>query len=167
MIFKDYDPMSDGIAMCNMEQFQGKGENYEAMLKISQVIQNRPKSIVEELRIYRSNARKLLKYIEERDKLLKWALEQNSRFENDCDEKKYQRWTSEEDEMLIELVCDEKTSLLELSTIMGRTVSSIKTRITKLVGVKRISQKVAGKFIGSINGEEKEVNISGTLYKEA
>lgn len=167
MLSEDYNPLNDGIAMCNISKLQSKGESYEAVKKISEVLQNRPKSIIEELKIFRTYTRKLLRYIEEREKLLEWALKQNERFENDCDDKKYQRWTNEEDEMLIELVCDETKSLLELSTIMGRTVPAIKTRITKLVGVKRISQNIAGRFFGTIDGEEKEVNLNGTLYKGA
>ena len=81
-------------------------------------------------------------------------------------ERANKRWTNEEDNYLIDVVCAGVISLQELSLKMGRTPSAIYTRITHLVGVKRLSQKVAGKFIGEINGEQTEADLVGTVYKE-
>lgn len=81
--------------------------------------------------------------------------------------KKNKRWTPEEDEMLIEYLCleNEPPSQVELALAFGRTPAAIKTRVSHLVGIGRISQKVAGRFIGTINGEEIEGRIEGTVMK--
>ena len=67
--------------------------------------------------------------------------------------------------MLIELATT-NMSMLELSTTMGRTPSSIKTRLSVLVGKERLSQEIAGKFLGLLNGNIVDGEISGILYKE-
>ena len=162
-----YDPMDDGIALVNTNlPYQTKGETNEALIKVLSVIQNRPKSIIVEVNTYRKYIPKLINYIKERDKLLDFAIKQIERYENDCDDKRFKRWTPEEEEMLINLVCDENYSMLQISTMMGRTVPSIKTKISNLVGVKRLSQKIAGRFIGTMNGENIETNLNGIIYKE-
>lgn len=166
-IDKNYDPMSDGILMMNSAQLpQDNSIGKKALNELIKVTRQRPKSIVIELGIYRKYTYELIKYCQLRDKLLQGALKQNERFEDDCSDKKYQRWTNEEDEILIDLICSDQYSLLEISTMMGRTVSALKTRLTKLVGIKRLSQKVAGKFIGTMNGEQIDAEINGTIYKE-
>ena len=76
------------------------------------------------------------------------------------------RWTQEEDEMLIEAATDGTKTIIDLSTAFGRTPSAIQSRITKLVGIKRLTADVAGRFIGTINGEFVEGDIDGTLRKE-
>ena len=75
------------------------------------------------------------------------------------------RWTNEEDETLINLVCEGKTNIHKISTILGRSPGAIQTHISYLVGRKRITQEVAGKFIGFINGITAEAEICGTVYK--
>lgn len=67
--------------------------------------------------------------------------------------------------MLIEEVCGD-TSIHELSLMFGRTPSSIKTRVSTLVGLERISQEVAGRFIGKINGDDANADIEGIVLKK-
>lgn len=76
------------------------------------------------------------------------------------------RWTQEEDELLIEAATDGTKNIIDLSKAFGRTPGAIQSRITKLVGIKRLSAEVAGRFIGTINGEFVEGDIDGTLRKE-
>lgn len=76
------------------------------------------------------------------------------------------RWTQEEDELLIEAATDGTKTIIDLSKEFGRTPSAIQNRITKLVGIKRLTADVAGRFIGTINGEFVEGDIDGTLRKE-
>ena len=81
--------------------------------------------------------------------------------------KKNKRWTPEEDEMLIEYLClGETPSQVELALAFGRTPSAIKTRVSQLVGIGRLSQQIAGKFIGTIDGEQVEGKIVGTVMKD-
>lgn len=92
----------------------------------------------------------------------KWVAEQFITSEENTN----RQWTSEEDEELIECVCEDMPEVF-LAAKFKRTPGSIKTRVSTLVGRKRISQKVAGKFIGEINGEKSEAKLNGTVYKEA
>ena len=75
------------------------------------------------------------------------------------------RWSKEEEEMLIDEVCEGMT-ITQISLELGRTPTSIQTKISNLVGLKRLSMDVAGRFIGTIDGEEVNGNISGQVYKQ-
>lgn len=138
----------------------------KAMSEVMRVLQERP-TLIEELRVYRKYVPAIVKYCRGIDKLNEQLLTHFERYENGAIDKKYQRWTEEEDNALIELVCAEDMGILELSTTMGRTPSSIKTRISKLVGIRRLSKEVAGRFIGNIDGEYTECQIDGIVTKNA
>ena len=90
--------------------------------------------------------------------------EENSRITTGKSNRSNKHWTEEEDNELIELVCADN-SLFTIAVALGRSPASIANRLTKLVGLKRISQQVAGKFIGMANGEEFKANLVGTIYK--
>lgn len=88
------------------------------------------------------------------------VIEYCKRMETDCkDGEKYnKRWGKVEDEWLIDAVCHD-VPILKIAVALGRTPSAVQTRITHLVGVNRLSQQVAGKFIGMANGEEFQANL--------
>lgn len=138
------------------------GKAFQAVLNN---IKNRPSSSYKELNVFRKNVPILLYAFmameEETRNVALYAL----RMETDCEDKSHKRWSKEEDELLIEWVCSD-VSITKISLSLGRTVPAIKTRLTYLVGIKRLSQKVAGKFIGEINGKQSEANLVGTIYKE-
>ena len=96
--------------------------------------------------------------------LLNASVEQIERVNTESEINKNKRWTDEEENLLIELVVSD-TPILEISTIMGRSASAITSKVSKLVGLERISQKLAGKFFGTINGEEVSGEIKGTVQK--
>ena len=110
----------------------------KAFTMLERNIKHRP-SLNKELSIFREYVPVLLK---EHESLWNDSVVLAERFERyvtDSERKKYKKWSQAEDEFLIELICEEKHSILEISTIMGRTVPAIKSRITKLVGIKRLS----------------------------
>lgn len=162
---KEYDPKTDGVLLFDSEKTLNKSQINEAFVRLNSVIENRPKSIVVEVNAFRKNVPILLKALVQINELKKAACLQAHRVTTDNNDKKYQRWTENEDKLLIDLVCDESISMLELSTTMGRTVPAIKTRLSHLVGVKRISQKIAGRFIGKADGEEIDSELVGIIYK--
>lgn len=162
---KDYNPANDGILCFDISKMTLKETSNEALSKIMSVIRNRPKSIVVELNTYRKYVPVLIKTAFEMQETRNAAIKQIDRFSDDCADKKYKRWTDTEDLMLIDLVCRGDDSIMGVATTMGRTVSAIKTRLSYLVGVKRLSQQVAGKFIGTANGEEFQADLVGTIYK--
>lgn len=79
---------------------------------------------------------------------------------------KNKRWTKEQEECLVELVCRGNLSPVEISATMGRSVTAISTKVSDLVGVSRISQNVAGQFFGKINGEQTSGIIEGVVQKD-
>lgn len=80
-------------------------------------------------------------------------------------ERSRKRWTKEEDEWLIEMASHDDTSVIDLSRMFGRTPGAIQTRISYLVGIEQLSSKVAGRFIGTIDGEQVEAEINGVVSK--
>lgn len=161
----EYNPQNDGVLLFDSNKLQTSNETAEAFKKINMVLQNRPKSIIVELNTFRKYVPSIIKYAIQQTNIAHAAVRQNDRFVNVEEEKKHKRWTENEDKLLIDLVCEEKESMMSIATIFGRSVTAIKARLTYLVGVKRLSQQIAGKFIGTVNGEESEVQLEGTLYK--
>lgn len=163
----DYKPYEqDGIMIHNICELQLSAETGHAYRVINELLINRPPSILTELKLFRKYARDLLRFVDQCDLLMKHSIEENLRYQDGGSEKHHKRWTDSEEEMLIELVCEDRFSLLQLSTMFGRTPSALKTKLSNLVGVKRLSQKVVGKLIGTVDGKETEADIDGILYKE-
>lgn len=77
----------------------------------------------------------------------------------------HKRWGSADDELLIELVCDGESDVF-ISNCLGRSVSACKSRVTYLVGIKRISERAAGYFVGTLSGKEISGHIDGRIYKQ-
>lgn len=156
----------DGLLFGNMHTAIVQNQKFiDAFGKLYKNVSNPPSNSYIELTNYRKLVPVILQYVEslaaDNDRYVKML----NRFADDSKEKSHKRWTEQEDNLLIEMVCKDE-SMPILSAALGRTVPAIKTRLTYLVGVKRLSQKVVGKFIGEINGEQTEASLAGTIYKE-
>ncbi len=75
------------------------------------------------------------------------------------------RWTETEDLMLVEMATHDNMTMMTLSQEFGRTPSAIASRLSYLVGIEKLSSKVAGRFIGTIDGKQAEVEINGVVSK--
>lgn len=73
------------------------------------------------------------------------------------------RWTAEEDEVLIEIASQGERTLFQLALDMARTPGAVQSRLSYLVGIRRISQQVAGRFVGYVDGEPVDAEIEGVL----
>lgn len=164
---ENYDPRKDDILLWNPKLMSDPKACNAAVIALLKLQREKPKSIVVELNMYRKHVPKLLELYFQKYDIAHACVKETERFHSDCEDKKYKRWTDEEDNVLIDLVCEEEKSPMEIALCLGRSVSAIKTRVSVLVGKKRLSQKIAGKFIGTINGEETETSIDGIVYKEA
>lgn len=145
------------------DELPDKLETQKAIDALTRVSQERS-NVSKELMTYRKYVPALLKYIMQEEDCIKMLHKHIERMTNDSEDKKYQRWTPEEEETLIDMVCSGRYSMIELSTTLGRTVPAIKTKLSNLVGIKRLSQEVAGKFIGTLNGNTVEGSIDGTVF---
>lgn len=143
-----------------------KQELLEAFTKVAKVTKERPKSVIIEVNIYRKYIPLLLDaYI----RMCEGLRKANMVYERSTDIK-YARgnkkWTADEDNELIEQVCREDMNIHQLSAVFGRSPGAIKTHISELVGRERLSQEIAGRFIGTIDGMETDAVIDGTVFKE-
>lgn len=50
--------------------------------------------------------------------------------------------------------------------MFGRSAGAIATRVSYLVGIKKVSEEVAGKFVGYLDGKHVEGVINGTVRKD-
>ena len=94
--------------------------------------------------------------------LHKAEMEELEQLNNGVEKNKGKRWTAEQDELLIEHASQEN-NIYGLAQIFGRSPSAIQSRLTYLVGIKRVSKQVAGKFVGIFNGVETSGHINGTV----
>lgn len=99
------------------------------------------------------------------DGIIDNALLENHRVTENIGERGRKRWTSQDDELLIEMASHDDTTIVDLSQQFGRTPGAIQSRISKLVGIKKMSAEIAGRFIGTLNGEFVEGDIDGTVSK--
>lgn len=160
-----YDPRKDGIAIWDEACEEGKARLTHLAGVANDLLCSKPNA-GEELRQWRKLGKYLLEttffvadVILAQQQVLGNYLSDNPTNSN-------KKWSKEQDELLIEMVCEGESSVIEIATTMGRTPSAIKTRVSQLVGLKRIEQEVAGRFVGAINGIKSDVVIEGKLIKE-
>lgn len=139
-------------------------KTYKLFTEIHSLLHVQKHNAFIELNKWRKLGDKMLRYIEAVNNLEIMREKHIDRLEDGYGEKNNKRWTPEEDELLIEKVCEGYTSL-ELATTFGRTANAISTRISHLVGIKRLTQNVDGYFRGDVNGVFTEGNISGCVSK--
>lgn len=159
------DPREFLALMVSAEGLINREKADEAVFAIEDMFHNKP-SMLTEVKTYRKHVKTIIKLLHQQQELIDGYSEMFNRLVSDSEEKKGSRWQPEEDELLIKLVCDGEASMLEISTTLGRTVPAIKTRISKLVGIKRISKEIAGRFVGLVDGHKTECFISGELFNE-
>lgn len=167
----------DGIGLTKLSDFaeildgnyngdMPKGQITDAAVKIEKITREPTGNIARQLKELKKASRTILDTYYLYVQITEQVIKENERLQN-CVDRNHKRWTSDEDEMLIESVTRDDfnpdAGFIDIARIFGRTPSAIKSRITYLVGVKKISQNVAGKFIGRINGIETEGYIDGVL----
>lgn len=116
------------------------------------------------LRLASQRGGEIVRYVEMLSKTNKNLMRQLERYEGAVKKNSRRRWTPDEDEMLVEKASYGDSDIFELAAIFGRTPGAIQTRLSYLVGIKRISKTVAGRFVGTANGADFEADISGVVY---
>lgn len=138
--------------------------NHNAAIIAISNIQKTHKGNINELMSYRENVPVLINYICDLMKTLH-GYKFMSIWNTTPDVNNHKRWSKSDENLLIDLVC-KGDSIRTIATIFHRSPSAIQTKITSLVGVKRLSQQVAGKFIGTANGADFNAELVGTIYKK-
>lgn len=122
-------------------------------------------STSEQLRIFKKYVPKLLSLYLGTHEALCASAKNETRLYNSTAERSRKRWEQDEDEILIELASRDEMSMTELAVTLGRTPGAIQTRLSQLVGIGRVSQAIAGRFIGTLNGENVQGYIDGSIQK--
>ena len=119
-----------------------------------------------EIKTWRGLGKKMLAYMKMVDKFSHQTMKEQQRLKTMKSDRANKRWTPEEDELLIELLCNEEYTLLDVSKTIGRSITAINTRVSTLVGIKRTNQEIRGLFTGKLNGMIVDGTIDGLLTKE-
>lgn len=165
-----YDPMENGINMINpREKYRKMGVDGEHDLKNAinearSLVSNPKGNPYQQLIRFRKVTPILLKLLESDLQDYELMHRQLERFNESSYDNSGKRWNKEDDEMLIEMICNNEP-MYNISTIFGRSPGAINTRVSYLVGVNRLSQEIAGRFMGTLDGEVVEGEIKGTLKK--
>lgn len=128
-------------------------------------LETRPKNMFAYLLELQGLVRKLCQQVLVQQELINKAISELNRMDDQVGERSRKRWTEQEDNLLIEQAAKDNATTVELARIFGRTPGAIQSRISYLVGIERLSSKVAGRFIGTIDGEQAEVEIDGIVSK--
>lgn len=142
-----------------------KKETWLALTKLYECCHSAGGNMAQKYRTYERYVPTLLKLYFDYQEKVRVLGQQIDRYEKATAARKNARWTDEEDNALVEMVADNAIGIHELSTAFGRSPASIYSRLSKLVGIGRISQEIAGKFVGTLDGEEISGQINGTLSK--
>ena len=124
----------------------------EALDRVMRVIENPRGNVRWQVTTFRKYVPELVKYAEE---ALRRALEyyQIAKETAGADhENAGKRWTQAQDVLLIEAV-SQGANQIQVSQMLGRSPSACVARVSYLVGINRISKKVAGEFTGWVGSE--------------
>lgn len=142
-----------------------KNKAAKIIMKITALQSNPKGNAFIQLKEWKKLGDDIIKYFYSYGNVLDKVATTQKDFEKGASRNNNKRWTDKEDELLIEMVCDESVNPYELASTFGRSIPAIKSRVSKLVGTKRLSSEVAGHFIGMLDGELVEGHIDGKVYK--
>lgn len=161
------DPMDKGMLLVNYDaekkKFEGAGE---AIKKLNMLCHQPKGTAFSQLQQFRKLTPIIINYILFLQKLNDGYSETYDRMVEKMKANNRKKWTSEEDELLVEIVARGEQSISEVALIFGRTPGAISTRVSYLVGIKKVSEEIAGRFTGYLDGRHVEGIINGTVRKE-
>lgn len=139
-------------------------EQISAIGKILLAIKGQPENPMKRLKIYDECVPLLLEVTENFDAYACRSKELLESTWNNQGIRRNKRWTEEEDEELIEFIAHD-WGIGVVASLFGRTPSAIASRVSYLVGIERVSQEIAGRFVGTLNGQHIHGMIDGELQK--
>lgn len=141
------------------------GGDSSVVTDIYALIVHPPKSAFAKINAYQELLRRAALRILALEDLKEAMMLEIERHESNVGEQSRKRWTPEDDELLIEVAAQDGATIFGMAKEFGRTPGAIQSRISHLVGVKRMSAEVAGRFIGTLNGQFVEGDIDGVVSK--
>jgi hypothetical protein len=80
-------------------------------------------------------------------------------FENDG-----KKWAAREDDTIVALKC-QGANAMDMSRSMGRSPAAVATRLSYLVGIRRLFVNIDGVVVGTLDGQETEGYFVGTAER--
>ena len=136
-----------------------------AIHAMTELVARPPKSAHRQLQLYRRYARDAIEYQMYYQELIGALSDEIDRLLNGVNDRNGKRWTDDEDTLLVEFASRDDMTVTQIALNIGRTPSAVQTRLSYLVGVQKVSAKVAGRFVGWLNGEQVEGDIDGEVIK--
>ena len=124
-----------------------------------------PKNAAHQMKVFRKYVPVLIDMYDVVQQVLSATCEANEELQGSLSARSRKRYTPEEDEAIVEMAASGHTTV-EIALGVGRTPGAVQTRISHLVGIGKISEEIAGRFSGLLDGEFVEGDISGTIYKK-
>lgn len=156
---------TETVALYNGEVISGfMARMHEAVRDIDTLRNNPPKSIHVRMKMYDRVASAFLDHLDftiEMKRELTKELKQERGARPDRNGK---RWLDDEDILLIERVAA-GDSIQKIANTFGRTPLAVSGRVSHLVGIKRITEEIAGRIEGYLNGAEVEGVFVGKIRK--
>ncbi len=128
------------------------------------VCNNTGMNAFQQLQVYRAYAPQLVKSFNVVYALSNYFAAQLEVLEEKSVANKNKKWTKEEDEKVINMLCDGATEL-EIAIKTGRSIGAIHTRVSNLVGISK-ERKIEGEFSGVVDGKPTSGTIKGVYKKE-
>lgn len=126
----------------------------------------RLKNVHQRLKAYQEVSKVFREYSLIQMQLQKAAMRQTNQLKEGLNKRSGKRWTDSEDTALIELAAS-GNDVQQIGLALSRSPGAVSSRISHLVGIKRISVEFAGTIKGQLNGEEVEGTFVGEVRKTA
>lgn len=161
-----FDPTDINVLLLNFKEEKKKLDGLQdAIVKLSMLCNQPHGTAFSQIQQFRKLVPKILNLILFQAKIIDGLEESFDRIVNNMSKNNGKKWTREEDDLLIEIVARGELTIAEIAITFGRTPSAITTRVSYLVGIKRVSEEIAGRFTGYLDGRSVEGFIKGTVRK--
>lgn len=137
---------------------------HAAVRDIDTLRYNAPKSVHIRLKMYDRIAAVFLEHLEFADEMKRGFTKELKQERGSRPNRNGKRWLEEEDVLLIERVAA-GDSIQKIANTFGRTPLAISGRVSHLVGIKRITEEIAGRIEGYLDGTEVEGVFVGKIRK--
>lgn len=125
---------------------------------------NKLKNVHQRMKAYQEVAFAFRDYAMTATQLQTAALGESTQLKEGMNQRAGKRWTDEEDTALIELAASGH-DVQQIGLALSRSPGAVSSRISHLVGIKRISVEFAGTIKGQLNGQEVEGTFVGEVRK--
>lgn len=125
-----------------------------------------PKSVHRRLQDYRKHSAALMDLHFNLSEVVRFQTQELEVVKGGDYERARKRWTEEEDDALIEFASrEEAPNLMDLSLTFQRSPAAVSSRLTHLVGIRRITEALMGRITGYLDGVPVDGAFHGAIHR--